>query len=151
MKCSECYSENPRITPLRGAEACLRDHLQYRCSKCGRLICIGPKGAKKARCLMPFGSLEDAMLYLKAAEIMNESVCGIYELIYKRGDKRYRIFQSSEDLRIFLKRSPHIRCENYQPVYISAEYNPVTENQVRHLLDMEVDQYLAERTEFGIK
>ena len=68
MRCKECYCENSRITPLRGAEDCLKNHLQYICSICGRAICIRPKGAKKARCLMPFGSLEAAMLYLKAAE-----------------------------------------------------------------------------------
>jgi hypothetical protein len=41
---------------------------------------------------MPFGSLELAKLYIKAAEIMNDGVCGIYELIYRRGEKRYRVF-----------------------------------------------------------
>jgi hypothetical protein len=99
---------------------------------------------------MPFGSLDAAMLYLKAAEIMNEGVCGIYELIYKRGDKRYRVFRTSDDLKKFLKRSPHIRCENYEPVYISPEHNPVLEDQVRRLTEPEVKKYLAERQEMGV-
>ena len=64
MKYKECYSDNPRITPLKGAEDCLRNHLQYICSTCGRVICMGPKGARKARCLIPFGSPEQAKLYL---------------------------------------------------------------------------------------
>ena len=32
---------------------------------------------------MPFSSLETALLYLKPAEIINQDLCGIYELIYK--------------------------------------------------------------------
>ena len=109
IKCKECYSENPRITPLLGAEECLKNHLQYICSTCGRVICIGILGAKKARCLMPFSSLELSILYLKAAEIMNNGVCGIYELIYKRGEKRYRVFQSIEQLKKQLKSNKSIR------------------------------------------
>jgi hypothetical protein len=145
MSCQECYSEHPRITPLKGAQDCLTNHLQYICSTCGRVICIGPKGAKKARCLMPFGSLEQARLYLKAAETMLEDVCGIYELIYKRGDKRYRVFKNSDDLKAFLKRTPTVKCENYEPVHISSIYHPVSPDQIRHLTREEVQQYLSER------
>ena len=32
MRCKECYSEFPRITPLKGAEDCLKRHRQYVCS-----------------------------------------------------------------------------------------------------------------------
>ena len=151
MECIECYSDNPRITPLMGAKDCLEHHLQYICSTCGRVICIGPKGAKKARCLMPFGSLETAKLYLKAAEIMNEGLCGIYELIYKRGEKRYRIFKDAEALKSFLKRTPAIRCERYEPVYISEHYVSVAPEQIRHLTHEEVQKYLQERGLLGIK
>lgn len=38
MRCPECYSEDPRITPLRGVENCLLNHRQYTCSTCGRHI-----------------------------------------------------------------------------------------------------------------
>ena len=145
MKCKECYSDNPRITPLKGAEDCLRNHLQYVCSSCGRVICIGPKGAKKARCLMPFGSLEQAILYLKAAEIMNDGLCGIYELIYSRGEKRYRVFKSPDELKKQLKINKNINCENLNPVYISKKYIPVSNNQIRHLTEKEVQKYLDER------
>ena len=151
MKCKECYSDNPRITPLNGAEDCLKNHLQYICSTCGRVICIGLKGAKKARCLMPFGSLENAKLYLKAAEIMNDGVCGIYELIDKRGKNRYRIFKSENELRTFLKTGKSVRCENFSPVYISKKHILVKEDQVRHLTSQEVRKYLKERQELGIK
>lgn len=151
LKCEECYSDNPRITPLRGAEDCLRNHLQYVCSTCGRVICIGPQGAKKARCLMPFGSLEQAKLYLKAAEIMNESLCGIYELIYSRGDTRYRIFKSVDELKEQLKKNRNIRCENFTPVYVSEKYVPVPEDRIRRLTEKEVQKYLSERKMLGIK
>ena len=151
MKCKECYSENSRITPLRGAEHCLSNHLQYVCSSCGRCICIGPKGAKKARCLMPFGSLQEAMLYLKAAEIMKEDVCGIYELTYKRDDKRYRVFKSADELEVFLKKNKTVTCDNFEPVYISKKYVALPDEQVRHLTKQEVTKYLEERKEMGIK
>lgn len=151
MECKECYSNNPRITPLKGSEDCLKNHLQYICSHCGRIICIGPKGAKKARCLMPFGSLEQAKLYLKAAEIMNDGICGIYELIYKRGEKRYRVFKSIDELKKQLKSNKNIRCKNFDPVYISKKHVPVSNSQIRHLTKEEVQKYLSERKEMGIK
>ena len=151
MKCKECYSDNPRITPLKGAEDCLKNHLQYICSTCGRVICIGPKGAKKARCLMPFGSLESAKLYIKAAEIMNEGVCGIYELIYRRGEKRYRVFKSDDELKKHLKSNKNVKCEKFEPVYISKKHTPVSDDQIRRLTDPEVQEYLNERKEMGIK
>jgi hypothetical protein len=151
VECKECYSDNPRITPLMGAEDCLRDHLQYVCSTCGRVICIGPKGAKKARCLMPFGSLEQAKLYLKAAEIMNDGICGIYKLIYKRGEKRYRVFKSADELKKQLRSNTNIKCEKFEPVYISEKYSSVSDHQIRHLTEKEVQKYLDEREEMGIK
>lgn len=151
MKCKECYSDNPRITPLKGAEECLRKHLQYICSTCGRVICIGLKGAKKARCLMPFGSLELAKLYIKAAEIMNDDVCGIYELIYRRGEKRYRVFTSTDELKKQLKSNKNIRCEKFEPVYISKRHVPVSDNQIRYLTNHEVQKYLDERKKMGIR
>ncbi|WP_168198188.1 hypothetical protein [Crassaminicella thermophila] len=38
--CKECYSDNPRATPLINQEHCLKNHTQYICSTCGRCICI---------------------------------------------------------------------------------------------------------------
>jgi len=100
---------------------------------------------------VPFGSLEAAKLYLKAAEIMTEGTCGIYELIYKRGEKRYRIFKTVEDLKKSLKGNPSVRCEKFEPVYISEKYIPVSNEQIRHLTEQEVQKYLDERKEMGIK
>jgi len=151
MKCKECYSENPRITPVKGAEDCLKNHLQYICSICGRVICIGTIGARRARCLMPFGSIETAILYLKAAEIMNDGVCGIYELIYKRGEKRYRVFKNVDELKKQLKINKNIKCENYKPVYISKKHTPVSPEQVRKLTPKEIKRYLDERMKMRIE
>ena len=40
MMCKECYSDNPRITPLIKSRECLENHIQYICSTCGRCIYI---------------------------------------------------------------------------------------------------------------
>lgn len=151
MRCRECYSENPRITPLKGAEDCLKHHRQYVCSTCGRIICIDLAGEKRARCLMPFGSPDIALLYLKPAEIITGGVCGIYELIYRRGDKRYRIFRNRNELQAFLKGHTEITCQSDRPVYLSEQYVPVKEEQIRYLYGEEVGRYLEERLQRGIR
>lgn len=150
MRCRECYSEHSRITPLKGAQDCLVNHRQYICSTCGRMICIDLKGEKRARCFMPFSSKEIALIYLKCAEIITEKPCGIYELIYKRGDKRYRIFQSEDELNIFLKSNGDVKCENTKPIYINEEINKVEKEQVRYIKEDEIKKYLLERKEMGI-
>ena len=144
MRCKECYSEFPRITPLKGAEDCLKRHRQYVCSTCGRIVCIDLAGEKRARCFMPFSSLETALLYLKPAEIINQGLCGIYELTYKRGDKRYRIFRNVEDLDKFLKSNPDVRCEQKEPIYISEKYIPINNSQIKYLTETEIKKYLDE-------
>jgi hypothetical protein len=53
-----------------------------------------------------------AILYLKCAEIITKSCCGIYELIYKRGDRRYKIFENEEELNKFTGKNKDIKCEN---------------------------------------
>jgi hypothetical protein len=144
MRCKECYSEQSRVTPLKGAEDCLKQHRQYVCSTCGRTICIDLVGEKRARCFMPFGSLEIAMLYLKPAEILNQGLCGIYELIYKRGDKRYRIFRNVEELNKFLKSNSDVKCEKDTPVYVSNKYIPINESQIKYLDAREIKRYIVE-------
>jgi hypothetical protein len=144
MRCKECYSEHSRITPIKGVEDCLRQHRQYICSTCGRIVCIDLAGEKRARCFMPFGSLEIALLYLKPAEILNQGLCGIYELIYKRGDKRYRIFRNVEELNKYLKSNPDVRCEKENPVYISNTYSTIKESQIKYLKESEIKIYSDE-------
>jgi hypothetical protein len=151
MKCKECYSENPRITPLNGARKCLENHRQYICATCGRVVCIDLDGERKARCFFPFSTKEMAILYLKCAEIITGSGCGIYELIYKRGDKRYKIFTSENELNGFLEKNRDIRCENRTPVYENREPAKISPEQIRYLTKEEIEKYLAERKESGIK
>jgi hypothetical protein len=150
MRCRECYSENSRITPLKGAQDCLANHRQYICSTCGRIICIDVKGEKRARCFMPFSSKDIALLYLKCAEILTDKPCGIYELIYKRGDKRYRIFQSEDELKSFLRNNGDVKCENTKPIYINEKVNKIENNQIKYLTEEEIKAYLLERKELGI-
>jgi len=144
MRCNECYSEQSRVTPLKGAEDCLKRHRQYVCSTCGRIVCIDLAGEKRARCFMPFSSLGIAILYLKPAEILNQGLCGIYELTYKRGDKRYRIFRNNEELKKFLKSNPEVKNENENPVYISSKYTPINDSQIKYLDETEIKTYLNE-------
>ena len=151
MQCKECYSENPRITPLNGAWECLENHRQYVCSKCGRIVCIDSGGERKARCFFPFSTREMAILYLKCAEILTNSCCGVYELIYKRGDKRYKIFETETELEQFLKKNKEIRCENKTPVYRNRKFTKVLPEQIKHLTKDEIEKYLTERKELGIK
>lgn len=128
--CKECYSENPRITPLNGARECLENHKQYICSKCGRIVCIDLGGERKARCFFPFKTKEIALLYLKCAEIITNSRCGIYEL------------------NKFLEKHKDIKCENKTPVYINEKFAKISPEQVRYLTKDEVEKYLLERKEF---
>jgi hypothetical protein len=150
-KCKECYSENPRITPLNGAKNCLENHKQYICLKCGRIICIDLGGERKARCFFPFATKEIAILYLKCAEIITNSCCGIYELIYKRGDKRYKIFETENELNKFLKKNKNIQCENKIPVYKNKQIWKVSSEQIKYLTKSEIKKYLSEREQLGIK
>jgi hypothetical protein len=151
MQCKECYSENPRITPLNGAKNCLENHRQYICSKCGRIICIDLGGERKARCFFPFSTKEMAILYLKCAVIITKSCCGIYELTYKRCDKRYKIFESENELNKFLEKNKDIKCENKTPVYQNKKITEISSEQIKYLTKDEINKYLSERKELGIK
>lgn len=155
MRCKECYSENPRITPLNGAKKCLENHKQYVCSKCGRIVCIdlciNLNGGRKARCFFPFSTKEMAILYLKCAEIITDAPCGIYEVIYKRGDKRYKIFETENDLDKFLDNNRDIKCENKTPVYESKKFSKISPDQIRYLTKDEIETYLSERKNWGLR
>ena len=147
MECPECYSDNPRITPLRGQEHCLRTHMQYICSTCGRHVCIQVDEYGKCRWKFPLKSLEIAKLYLKPAEIMCEDVCGIYEMKSKSGRTFFKIFHRTEDLLEYLRRNPDRCCEAKEPAYISKKYVHVNPEQVRRLTGKEVEKYLEEQQE----
>lgn len=146
MKCPECYSENSRITPLLEPEHCLKNHMQYICSTCGRHICIDIKGESRARCFMPFSSLEIAKLYLKCAEILSHGLCEIYEIQDKKsGRKSYKIYSKKEDLLKYIKSNPGKICNSLEPLYVSEKYVPVKDEQIKKLTGKEVEIYLEEQ------
>ena len=68
MACPECYSDDPRVTPILDPEKCLKSHRQYICATCGRCICAEVDCNNKFRARFPFKTLEIAKLYLRAAE-----------------------------------------------------------------------------------
>lgn len=150
MRCPECYSDNPRITPLLEPEKCLREHVQYICSTCGRHICISVKG-ERARCFMPFSSLEIAILYLKCAEILSQGLCGIYQFQdVKTGRISYKIYANKEDLLKFVKNNPGKVClQPDRPNYISKKYVPVQAEQIRKLDEPEITIYLEEQKKYA--
>jgi hypothetical protein len=81
----------------------------------------------------PLKTKETTILYLKCAEIITNSCCGMYELIYKRGDKRYKVFESEDESNKFIERNKDIKYENKRPVYKSRKYIPVSEKQIKYL------------------
>ncbi|WP_425448312.1 hypothetical protein [Dethiothermospora halolimnae] len=145
MRCPECYSEYSRITPLRKPKDCLENHKQYICSVCGRHICISLQGKKRARCFFPFSSLEQAILYLKCAEIITKGSCGIYELKDKKsGRKSYKIFPKVDELKEYLHKNPKKICETMEPIYVSPNYIKIKDNQIKRLNKEEMEKYLEE-------
>lgn len=94
MVCKECYSDNPRITPLLKPEHCLKNHTQYICSTCGRCICI---------------DRDENMSYLKSGLIEN------YNYSYHMGyhlhlwfDEKNRISDISELIKSKIKSEEQI-------------------------------------------
>ena len=146
MKCAECYSENPRVTPIFEAEYCLKNHKQYICSTCGRHICMDTNRSNTARCFQPFSNLETAKLYLKCAEILAGGPCSIYEFEdMKSKHKTYLIFHNKEQMLRYLKGNPMKLLKKSAPVYVSPQYQPITEEQIKVLKDNEVRTYLEEQ------
>lgn len=94
---------------------------------------------------MPFSSLEDALLYLKCAEIISESSCDIYEIIdEKSGRKSFKIYPDQEELKGYLKKNKQKYCDTMEPVVVTEGYKPVEEGQVKYLNEEEVHNYLEE-------
>lgn len=145
MSCQECYSDNPRITPLFNQEHCLVNHLQYICSSCGRCICIERDTETDAyRWSLPFSALETAKLYLRSAEVSSSGLCGIYEITGKDNKIYYKIFHTSGDLDKYLAKNKDKVCHNKKPSYISPKYVESSQ-QVRRLNSEEVSLYLKEQ------
>ena len=75
--CKECYADNNRATPLLNPEDCLSHHRQYVCNSCGRCICVDVDAKGRFRAKFPFKSLDVAILYLRAAEVVWQKPCEI--------------------------------------------------------------------------
>ena len=44
------------------------------------------------------------------------------ELIYRRGENRYRFFKSNDELKKHLKSNKNVKCEKHDPGYISKKH-----------------------------
>ena len=141
--CPECYAKNPRSTPLRGAAECLAEHRQYICATCGRMICADVRGARRARCFMPFGSIDEARLYLRSAEVISGGPCAIWEFVYPNGDRRFRIFVSIDERNAFLSSNIKVHAVSDVPPVKTGEYHPPRRGQLRLVTKKEAEAYLA--------
>lgn len=144
--CEECYSGDNRITPLRNASDCLKNHTQYICGTCGRCICIehDPKRGLQ-RWNFPFSSLETAKLYLRTADYTMKKSCGIYEIKNENGRLSYKIFADSVDLHVYLRKNKGKSCLGMAPVFTAGVYREYTNTQIRKLASDEIQRYLSER------
>lgn len=144
--CPECYATDRRITPLLHPEACLLHHRQYVCSTCGRAICADVDDKGRFRALFPFRSIEVAQLYLRAAEVIRQCPCGIYEIIGTNGRRQYKIFASADELRAYLAKHRDKRCPTSTPRFATPHDKPgEATHRLRRLTPDEVDQYMRER------
>jgi hypothetical protein len=149
MICKECYSDNPRITPLLKPNNCLEKHTQYICSTCGRCICIDKDDKRDVyRWSFPFRTLEIAKLYLKTAEISCKDLCGVYEITVKNNRISYKIFHTTADLEIYLSKNKDKLCIGKKPIYISKQYIENHDSQIRKLNNDEIEIYLNEQIQF---
>lgn len=151
MTCKECYSDNPRITPILKPEHCLENHAQYICSTCWRCICIeGDDKRDVYRWSFPFKTLEIAKLYLRTAEVSCEDICGIYEVTGKNGGTSYKIFHTEKDLEEYLSKNKDKSCKSMKPVYMSEEYIENLNAQICKLNSDEIKTYLKEQNQLSI-
>lgn len=143
--CIECFSEHPRITPLRQARACLEQHTQYICGTCGRCICIehDPNRGLQ-RWNFPFTSVEIAVLYLRTAIYSTKSSCGIYKVVAANGRVSYKIFKDTHDAQIYADKHKDKTCDIHNPV-IEKAYQQFEGTQVRRLTTLEIEQYVKEQ------
>jgi hypothetical protein len=145
MACPECYSDEPRVTPIINPESCLTDHLQYVCSMCGRCVCVDLDTQNKYRINFPFKSVEIAKLYLRSAEVIHNGPCEIYGIELANGTKLVKIYRDRQEMEADIKRNPMQSCPNPVPVFESKAYKPHKTAQVRHLTTEEVKRYLKEK------
>lgn len=150
--CKECYSEDPRITPLLNSFECLQNHTQYICGTCGRCICIDHDERRNLqRWNFPFRTLEIAKLYLRTADFTAKKSCGIYEIKNDKGRISYKIFEDLDALKVFLAKNKNKFCKQMQPVFQNEAYQEFPNTQIRKLTQSEIDTYLTERKVFVLQ
>jgi len=145
MACPECYSDEPRVTPIIDPGSCLTNHLQYVCSSCGRCVCVDLDKQNKYRVYFPFKSVEIAKLYLRSAEVIFSGPCEIYEIELANGTRLVKIFKDKEAMEADMQRNPMQSCANPVPIFKTESYKPHDPSQVRNLTPDEVKQYLKEK------
>ena len=96
------------------------------------------------RAKFPFKSLDVAILYLRAAEVVWQKPCEIYEIENDKGRKEYKIFPSELELNDYLHNNKHKRCTSAQPLFVSPRYTACTSLQLRMLTKGEIEKYLKE-------
>jgi hypothetical protein len=143
--CPECWSPDPRATPLTGARDCLSTHLQYVCGTCGRATCVeeSPSTGER-RWNYPFSDLQEAVLHLRAAEVIAGDEVVLAELLTEDGLPSFRIFATAEHRERFLATHPGktlVRAD----LTADRDDAPLLDPVLRRLDASEVDAYLAER------
>lgn len=145
-ECKECYCSMKRVTPLLKPRECLENHLQYICGTCGRCICINKteKGGLQ-RWNFPFKSLEIAKLYLRTADVITKTNCGIYEITNSYGRKSYKIFQNEIELKSFLHKNKDKSCAQMYPIYRRPQFQEFPKSEIRKLEADEIELYIKEQ------
>ena len=126
-------------------EECLKEHTQYVCGTCGRAICIDKGINGKYRVVLPFKTLQIAKYYLRAAEIVHNSTCEIYELSDDDQRKFYMIFKDRNTLNAYLKKNKRYTLIQQDPLFTSPLFRQFHTQQCRHLNDNEIKTYISER------
>ena len=124
--------------------------IQYICSTCGRCICADVDDKGKFRALFPFKTLAIATLYLRAAEVIWEQACGIYEIEDIKGKKQYKIFPSLSELKSYLKKNKQKRSLLSEPLLVTPQYKAYQPEQLRKLSTEEVAIYMKEKAAKGL-
>ena len=144
-RCPECYSDDPRATPLRGPEHCLSNHTQYVCATCGRCICAGVRKGGKARWKFPFKSADIAQIYIRAAEAITSRSCAIYEFESSNVRRFAKIFASDEDRNAYCQRNPDKHLVSEEPAFVTPNDQLPQVDQRRRLTNQKVSRYLEEK------
>ncbi|MCR5289065.1 MAG: hypothetical protein K6E51_03640 [Treponema sp.] len=131
--CPECYSEYSRISPLYNAEYCLKNHKQYICRTCGRVICIDENTEVSIHA--KFTSENVARYLLRGAESYYKEECAVF----KHNDNGKFYFYIRPIYGTLSKKRPaHFIPESYrQPV----------KKQTGYLSKEQCEQYLLEQNE----